>query len=73
MSNDILDGEFYIFDEVCVPVTYYQKMSKLDYRISKGLTLMRKEEKEELLNIHIVEVLKHHMKEENIRDMLFDN
>ena len=73
MCNDMLDGEFYIFDEVCVPITYYQKMSKLDYRIRKGLMLMNDEEKEELLNIHFVEVLKHRMKEEDIRDMLFDN
>lgn len=70
----MLDGEIFTpFDEVRVPVTYYQTMSRLDYRIDRALKLMRKDEKEELLQKYIPEVLKHHMKEENIKDFLFSD
>ena len=51
MSEDMLDGDIFTpFDEVHVPVTYYKTMPRLDYRIERALKLMKKEEKEELLN-----------------------
>ena len=74
MSEDMLDGEIVTpFDEVHIPVTYYKTMSRLDYRIDRALKIMKKEEKEELLNKYITEILKHRMKEEAIRDLLFND
>lgn len=72
MCNDMLDGEVLDpFGNIYVPVTYYKKMDRLDYKIDYALKLMNKEEKEELLHKYIPEVLKNHMKEESINELLF--
>jgi len=71
MSENTLDGEIYLPDgEISVPVTYYQTMKILDYKIRRALRIMKEDEKKELLEKHIPKILKERMPENTILDLL---